>query len=812
MRLSYQWLGRFLPDLPGVDAVAEALTMGGIEVEAVRRPEVDYGDRLAVGRLLDVARHPDADRLTVCQVDDGSSDSPLTIVCGARNHRSGDCVVVAREGCRLPGGLRIKRSKLRGVESQGMLCSAVELGLATKTDADQGILLLDQDLEPGTNAAALLGLDDVILELGITPNRGDCLSILGLARETAALCGLRWQDPAELAGLTDLAPGDCPVAIEIDDAEACLRYHGLVLTGVRVGPSPTWLQSRLASCGLRSINNVVDVTNYVMMELGQPLHAFDLNKLEGGRIVVRSARKAETIRTLDGRDIELLDDDLVIADASSPVAVAGVMGGQASAVEDQTVDLFLESALFAPERVRRTSRRHGLISDSSYRFERGVDPAGVERGLRRAAALLQQVAGASPRGGVAAAGPGVDAAKPILVRAGRVSALLGTALEDGRIETVLEAIGANPVREGEGWKVTSPGYRNDLEREVDYVEEVARVIGYARIEPAMPQVSLMPVVVPQAVRMADALRALLSSLGLHEHVSVSFASESRNRRYPGLCTEAASVMVRNPLRSDATALQRSTLGALVDAWETNVAVQQSRVDLFTIGRTFSMPSGESSAASKGVPHQREVVAGLLFGPRPGARPGQARAMVFADVRAVVEKVLGVLSPGAAIEFRAVGDRPEFHPRAAAEVLMAGERVGLVGRLHPDISEGSEIAGEIYVFEVDCRQAVAYRPAHPGLKPIPRFPGSERDVSLLTDADLPAEAAVRAVREMEEPWIESVSIFDEYRGEGIESGRKALGYRLVYRAFDRTLTDADVTALHEKVVEHLTSRLKAKVRG
>jgi len=797
MRLSYQWLGELVEGLPGVDEVARRLTMGGIEVEAVLAPARSYGDRLVVARIESREQHPNADRLTHCQVDDGSG-SLLSIVCGARNHQAGDTVVLARIGCELPGGLTIKKSKLRGVDSEGMLCSGAELGLS---DSGEGIVILEAGLKPGAEAAPLLGLDDTILELGITPNRGDCLSMLGLARETAALCDLKLRD---LPPSMPRPEGASPVAVEIRDGDACPLYHGLVMRGVRVGPSPTWLRTRLAACGLRSINNVVDVTNLVLIERGQPLHAFDLAKLRGGRILVRRANAGETISTLDDRDVTLRDEDLVIADNEGPVAMAGVMGGALSAVSASTVDIFLESALFAPAVVRRTSRRHGVITDSSYRFERGIDADGVETSLLRAASLLAEVAGARPDGGVVREGPGPAPRSAVLVRPARVNSLLGQALSTDRIEAVLRAVGTSPAATGGGFEVTPPSHRHDLTREIDFVEEVARVVGYETIAPAMPLALLSPIRVPESVRVAGELRSLLAGLGLHEHVTVSFTSEAGNARFPGLFDEGASVLVRNPLRADATALQRSALGALVAALAANVAMQQPRVDLFSVARAFA-------AGGDGLPCQREVVAGLLYGARPGARPGEVRALQFSDLKAVVEKVLGVLAPGTPRDFVACADRPEFHPRAAAEVLVAGKRVGWLGRLHPDVAEGSEITGEIYLFEVDCREAVAYRRAHPGLQPIPRYPSSERDVSLLVDLEVPAGAALRAVEEMGESCIESIVVFDEYTGAGIEGGRKALGYRLVYRAADRTLTDAEVTALHERVVGHLTGRLGAQVR-
>jgi phenylalanyl-tRNA synthetase beta chain len=797
MLLSYHWLAELVEGLPGVDDVARRLTMGGIEVESIRRPERWYGDTLVVARIDLKEQHPNADRLSVCTVDDGSGEV-RSIVCGAKNHSTGDTVVLARIGCELPGGLVIKKSKLRGVESEGMLCSAAELGLESGAE---GILLLEGGIVPGTPAAGLLGLDDTVLELGITPNRGDCLSMLGLAREVAALCGLPLkQRPASMAR----PEGPSPVPVEIRDADACPLYHGLVMRGVKVGPSPTWLSSRLAAMGLRPINNVVDVTNLVLMESGQPLHAFDLGRLRGGRIVVRRAEEGEKIATLDGRDVELRAEDLVIADAVGPVAVAGVMGGLDSSVQDGTTDLFLEAAMFAPAVVRRTSRRHGLITDSSYRFERGVDGAAVEAAMLRAATLLAELTGAKAEGGILRAGGGPASRVAVQVRPSRVNALLGQQWTDERIEEVLAAIGAAPVRKGDAFEVTPPSHRQDLGREVDFVEEVARIVGYDQIEPAMPTVEMMPVAVPEGILAAAGLRSLLSGLGLAEHVTVSFSSEGDNTRFPGLWDSGSSVIVRNPLRADATALQRSALSGLVNALRLNVAQQQPRVDLFCLARTFAI-------LTDGEPVQREVVAGLLYGTRPGSRPGEVRDLEFSDLKAVVEKVLGLLAPGTPVDFVACGDRPEYHPRAAAEVRVDGRTVGFLGRLHPDVAEGAEITGETYLFEVDCREAVAYRRAHPGLLPIPRYPSSERDVSLLVDLDVPAGAAIRAVDELGEPCIESIVVFDEYTGTGIGSGRKALGYRLVYRAADRTLTDAEVSALHEKVVGHLTGRLGAQVR-
>jgi phenylalanyl-tRNA synthetase beta chain len=607
-----------------------------------------------------------------------------------------------------------------------------------------------------------------------------------------------------MAPTAGLPSGQGPVRVEIRDSARCPLYTGLAMRSVRIGPSPAWLRTRLAACGLRSINNVVDVTNLVLMERGQPLHAFDRSKIGGGRIVVRFAQRGEKIRTLDEREIVLADEDLVIADQALPVAVAGVMGGADSAVLDSTTQIFLESALFLPSTVRRTSRRHAMITDSSYRFERGVDPGAVEAALERAASLLTQVAGAEAEGGIVREGPGAAARPAVRVRPSRVEAILGTPVADARIGEVLGAIGAAPMHDGDAFVAEPPGHRQDLEREIDFIEEIARIVGYEAIAPALPQVALTPTLLPESVRAAAELRRVLSALGFHEHVAVSFTSEAANARFRGPFDDGASVLVRNPLRSDATALQRSALGALLDALKTNVAARAPRVDLFTIARTFA-------ACGSPQVEQREVVSGLLYGRRPGVLARDERPLVFADVKRVVESLLAVLAPGRSLSFAATDARAEYHPRACAEARLDGQVVGYFGRLHPDVAEGAEIAGEIYVWEVDCREAVAYRRAHPGLQPIPRYPGSERDVSLLVDARTPAAAAVEAVQALGEPAIESITVFDEYTGAGIDSGRKALGYRIVYRAADRTLTEAEVSALHETVLGHLTRRLGATVR-
>lgn len=796
MLLPYKWLADFVAGLPEPAVVAERLTMAGVEVEAVRGPASAVYDELVVADLVAVDKHPNADRLSVCRVAD--ADGERTVVCGASNMAAGDRVVLARPGTVLPGGLKIKASKLRGVRSEGMLCSAGELGLP---DDGAGIMILGGDVAVGAAAAPLLGLDDTILELGVTPNRGDCLSIAGLAREAAAVSELEASlDSLDVASFSDEAP-EVPVEIVGD---ACTLYRGAVVRDVRIAPSPLWLQARLAACGLRPINNVVDVTNYVLFELGQPLHAFDLNKLAGARIAVRRLEDGSEFETLDGEQRRLLAGDVVIEDADGAVALAGVMGGQRTAVDDATTDVFLEAAVFDPSTVRRTSRRLGLVSDSSYRFERGIDAAGVERALARAAALLVETSGGRTSGGVSRAGD-VPAAPPaVLVRPGRVGALLGIDIDAGACAAMLERLGVAVEETADGLAAVAPPHRHDLEREADYVEEIARLYGYDEIPTTMPKVAMRPAEVPARVRFERRLRTLMAGSGLSECVPVRFATRETNARFRGLhAAELESVRLVNPMRADEDEMARSPLGALVDAHATNVRNGFARVDLFTLSKGF---------AGGAEPVERCLLAGLLSGPRRGRAIAPGSDATFWDAKGIVERVVAALGVGAALEWVVTDAREECHSKACAEVLLAGETVGFVGKLHPGIAEDLEISEEICLFEVDTHMVLKYAPAHRGFVTPVRYPSSSRDVSLLVPRDTLAGQIVGAVRDLGESLIESIDVFDEYVGPGIADDRKALGFSLCYRSSERTLTDEEVQDLHERVIKHLCDRLDVSIRA
>jgi len=808
MKLPVSWLAEYVDPVPDADVLAERLTMSGLEVEELSRPDVRLVENLVVARITELARHPGADRLSLCQVDDGSE--VRQVVCGATNMQAGDHVVLAKPGAVLPAGMKIKKSKIRGEHSHGMLCSASELGVS---DDHDGIIVLDVSADVGTPAARLLGLDEHVLEVAVTPNRGDCLSVRGLAREVSAVCG---------GGLSDrfseraARPAGKPrFTIAITSEQDCSMYRGVEVQGVTIGPSPAWLAARLAACGLRPINNVVDVTNLILLEIGQPLHAFDADLLVGRTIAVRSIDRDTSVDTLDDESRMLIDGDLVICDDDGPVAVAGVMGGARTAVHDGTRNLFLESARFRPTRVRATSRRLGLISESSYRFERGVDPAMVEEALLRAAHLIAELAGGEVCGGVAVGGEDPASGPRVELRPARVERLLGVAVESGDMAAVLGSLGADVEDDGESMIVTVPSHRGDLTREVDLIEEVARVRGYDTFPDQLPDRTMSAATVPPLFRLQTRLRERLAAVGLTEAVGLAFCSRRSNELFPGLHDEAAaSVVIRNPMRADEDQMRRSILPGLFEAQAFNARNGAAVVDLFAMGRTFAAGGGEGTATEREgefvVRGELEVVGGLLSGPRRARGPGDSGPATFWDAKAVVEAIASAVP--IEVSWRPCADRPEFHPKACASLLAGDTLIGYVGTVHPDVADELQIPHEINAFEVDTRKLLEYAPARSALRPIPRFPASGRDISLLVPESFLAGGVVRAVEELGEPLIERVFVFDEYVGEGIEPGHRALAFSIVYRSADRTLTDDEVSELHERVVARLVDELGVEVRA
>jgi phenylalanyl-tRNA synthetase beta chain len=797
MKVPVSWLRELAETELSAAEIAARLSGAGIEVEGIEERGREL-DGVVVGEIVQVDPHPQADRLVVCEVRRGASTAER-IVCGARNMRAGDRVAVATPGARLADGRLVEAAEIRGVLSQGMLCSARELGLG---DGNEGVLLLEPTAEVGSPLAQALLMADTVLDVAPTPNRGDCLSILGIARELAAL------QVAKLvrrrAAVREKGePAETRVRVRIADPDLCRRYAARVVADVEVGPSPAWMQQRLLAAGMRPINNLVDVTNYVMLERGQPLHAFDLRRIPDAEITVRRAGTARRFDLLDGSQGELEADDLLITSGGEPVAVAGVMGGVESGVGDDTSIVLLESAWFHPAAVRRTSRRLGLLTESAYRFERQVDIEGVIPAIDRAAALLTRVAGGVAAPGVVDVYPRPHRPAPVSVRVQRVAETLGVGLNRSRIVGALKAMGAavSPAPGG-GLSVEPPSHRPDLTREVDFVEEVARLVGYEEIPTTLPEASLMAGDEGPVRPVTRALRELLAALGWCEAVPLSFTSESNNRIFTGLTPPtAAAVELLNPLGLDAAQMRRSLLSGLVDGARVNTRQGEQAVALFAIGRVFWRDKGSDAEGLR--------LAALLSGELPRRGVGLPAAEIdFFDLKGLVENVLERFA--VTVAWQHVGDVPLLHPGAGAQLMLGGVRMGLAGGLHPSLQEGWELPRTTWVFELDLDMLLEYPPRR-SFRELPRFPAVIRDLAIVAEDGFVAGEVNRFVREWGNEWIETVELFDQYRGAQIPGGKKSLAFSIVYRAADRTLTDEEVNAVHMRLTEDLTRALGVELR-
>ena len=781
MNISYRWLHSIAPGLQGTPhELAERLAMLGAPVDEVVDLGAGIGD-VVIARVEDVRQHPNADRLRICTVNAGSGEA-LQVVCGAPNVEAGGVYPFAPIGATLPGGMEIRKAKLRGEESQGMLCSARELGLGRD---HSGLMALNGDFAPGTNFRQALGLDDWRLVVDVTPNRGELLSHLGVARELAP----RGEDGIELPKFPNDRGHACPVKpgkreadapgveVAIDDEEGCTRYMGAVVHGVRVGPSPEWLATRLSAIGLRPINNVVDATNYVLHELGQPIHAFDLALLRGGRVVIRRAGPGETLATLDGVERALLETDVVIADAERAVALAGVMGGQNSEVSESTSDLFLEVALFDPKRVRKTARRLGLNTDASHRFERGVDPEGQPAAMHRVIELTLAVAGGQAVGAVDLV-PHRYERRAIGLREERAEKVLGISLTPAEIRDLLEPIGFEVNTRPKPIRVLVPGFRPDVTSEIDVVEEIARRRGYGSFpEQLLP---FRPTAVPEhpVIAVERRMRALLVRWGFLESVAGGFAPEG-----------AGAVPLLNPLSAEEGFLRGTLAPGLLRRVEHNLARGVRDVRLFELGTAFF------PAQDGGLPREEQRVAAAFTGAsRPPHWSGPAPDYDVWDLKGLMEE-LAAEYPGGRVEAR----DGRFVLLAADGKDVGNGRVAAEGEV-----DAPAWAGPVLIVEAtlpagsDARRGVLYQP-------IPVHPGSERDLALLVPAGTSAAEVDGTIREAAGELLEDVFPFDLYEGKGIPEGTRSVAFRLRFRAPERTLTDAEVDGAVTGVLRSLEER-------
>jgi phenylalanyl-tRNA synthetase beta chain len=802
MRIPLEWLRELVAvDLSPSD-LAERLTMAGLVAEGLESVgRID--PHVVVGRLDAVEPHPQADRLAVCRVDVGEE---LIVVSGAPDLRVGRRVPVARVGAVLATGVVVAAADLRGVRSEGMLCSEAELGLS---DDGAGVLELPADAPPGGAVAELPGIADTVLVLDVTPNRADCLSLLGVAREIAALTGARLRMPRTRLREHG-APAGAAVTVEIAAPDGCAEYCARVVRGVRLGTSPLAVRLRLRRAGMRPINTVVDATNYVMLERGQPLHAFDLARVREARIVVRRAAAGEAFTTLDGVARTLDGHDLVIADGLGPVAIAGVMGGQDSEVGAGTTALLLESAFFQPTSVRRTARRLGLLSQAAYRFERRVDPEQVAPALDAVAAMIARLAGGTVAPGVVRArGDRADGApRPIRFRPARAASLLGVPAAKAESTRRLRALGAACSGDGAVLVVAPPSHRGDLRIEEDLIEEVARLGGYEAIPATLPLASLRAGEDPPARALARRVRTLLVAEGLTEMVTLAFVDPATNAAVRGhVLAGSAPLALRNPLSAELSELRHTPLAGLLRALRLNVGHGASWVGAFEIGTGFGIDHA-------GVRRERRAVAVVLYGawpPQGAERSGPPVELL--DAKGILTNLLVGLGASAdALRWRAAPDVSFLHPGKSARVLDGNRLLGLVGVLHPRVAQALDLTGEVIVSELDFREVGHYGPRRVGLKPVPRFPAVSRDIAVIVDDAFEAASILEEIRVVGDPLIESARCFDCYRGAPIPVGKKSLAYTIAYRHPDRTLTDDEVNAAHGRVRSHLAARFALELRS
>lgn len=818
MRVSWNWLGDHV-DLDGLtpEEVAERLTMSGLEVEKVEALG-GHLDGVVVGHVVECGSHPNADTLSVCTVDVGA-DEPLSIVCGAPNVAKGVRAPVATIGTTLPGGLKIKKGKLRGEPSFGMLCSGEELELPDDVD---GLMLLDGAPEAGTPIADALGLRDTVLELGITPNRGDALSMRGVAREVAALFGRERREPTS-APIERTGAIDELVTITIADPEGCPRYAAAAVLDVQVGPSPMWMQQRLRAVGQRPVNNLVDVTNYILFEHGQPLHAFDLDHLHGARVDVRRAGAGESIETLDGSTRDLAEGDLLICDADRPIAVAGVMGGSDSEISETTTRVLIECANFDPSTVRRTKQRLKLYTESSYRFERGVDRTAIPEVLERTLDLIVQTQEAlghtcRPVGGLVDVQPLPYVAPVIALPATLPSRVLGIEVSAEQAMDVLRRLGVEATLEGDEIRATIPAFRPDLERPIDLVEEIGRVLGFNEL-PSHPLTGVIgadtqrrgsapveqpgdPVLTTARLATMERLRDACASAGYFEAVNWGMADPARLAAIRG---EESYLTLRNPLGVESSVMRTTLLAGLLGNVSTNLARGAERVALFEIGAVFP---------DVGKPIENDeplTLAAVACGRAELGWFATDRDVDGHDLTALVARIGEVTGRPLVVRTHA-GAAPQWaHPGVSADVCCGEQIVGWVGRLHPDVVDVWEVEVPVFACELSLAKVFGSEPEAMAPEPPPSTPASRRDVALELARSVTYDQIVASLSALEQKFFEGFEVFDVYEGERMAADRKSVAIRLTYRDPDGTLTDKKIEKAHARVVAHLVETLNATQR-
>jgi len=802
MQVSLNWLKEYVSINLDPRELADLLTMTGSEVENV----VKVGDELdgvVVGQITSVTPHPNADKLLLCTVDTGSGS--YSIVCGATNIQPGDKAPLALDGAQLPKGITIKTVKMRGELSQGMLCSEAELALGSD---QSGIMILPPQVKVGQPINSALKLEDYILEINLTPNRPDCLSIIGIAREIAALTNQTICLPSihikekgeEISQLT---------SVTIEDSDLCPRYSARIISQVTIEPSPFWMRRRLESCGMRSINNIVDVTNYLLLEMGQPLHAFDLEFLDQRKIVVKRSTPSESFTTLDGKERILPDDALMIYDGSKPIALGGIMGGLNSEVSEKTTTILLESAYFTPSGILRTSKKMGLRTESSQRFEKGVDPHGVTVALNRAAQLIAELAGGEINPGYIDNYPKPLSLPPTInLSTRRTNTILGTALKQDEIKQNLENLSfiVHDLDEDQ-LAATPPSFRVDIKEEIDLIEEVARLSGYDHITAMLPPTQNFPKKGDRALLLEEKVKDSLIQQGYYEVITYSFISpaELDHLNLNAQDHRLKTLKILNPLTEDQSIMRTTLIPGLLTTMKKNINQKNLNLKLFEMSRVFLNQEKDK------LPQERKMLAALATGLyQEEAWNIERRDVDFYDLKGCWENLLESLHI-TNYSFLPCSESPFLHPSKALNLMVNHKKVGILGEAHPQLLEDFQLSPKVYLFEIFLSPLLTHFSEHRKIRYLPKYPPVYRDIALLVDEAISAQKVYDEIYKFKNKYIEEIMIFDYYRGKSIPKGKKSLAYRLKYQAYDHTLTDKEVNTIHEELINTLYQELGAEIR-
>ncbi|MCD5406514.1 MAG: phenylalanine--tRNA ligase subunit beta [Desulfotomaculum sp.] len=806
MKVSYKWLQEYVDINISPQELADRLTMAGVAVETVHYLGAAISN-VVTGQIIKIDRHPNADKLVICQVITEDAENCIQIVTGATNVREGHKIPVAKVGAKLAGGLTIKKSKLRGEISNGMLCSGQELnldaGLLSKAE-QQGIMILPADTPLNVDIRAYLGLDDYVLELDLTPNRGDCLSMLGVAREVAVLLNVAMRLPETTPPEGDVASANL-AKIDIQATDLCSRYVGRVVQGVKPAPSPVWMQQRLRAAGIRPVNNIVDVTNYVMLEMGQPLHAFDYDQLAKQQIIVRRAQPAERLVSLDGVERLLNEEMLVICDAAAPVAVAGIMGGLDSEVTANTKNVLIEAAYFNPVNVRRTAKVLALRSESSTRFEKGVDIGGCPRAADRAAFLMQQLAGGTVAQGFIDNYPSPLTKKTIVLRPGRVKQVLGIILEPQAIAEILTSLQFEVQTEVVNLLVTVPTFRPDVNLEIDLIEELARIYGYNKVPDTMISGVTNQGRRSENQQLIHDLKNILEGCGLTEVITYGFVNPKVFDRInlPPDSKFRKALVLQNPLSEEHAVMRTVLVPNLLAVLQSNHNRQVQRGAIFEIGRVFYPVEGQR------LPDERLVLAITLSGDTANNWNSKPQAMDFYFAKGILETLFDKIGLKE-VRFERHTD-PSFHPGRVAAIKVQDKSIGVLGELHPNVLENYQLPHRAVAAKLDITDLLTLKLQQPKYKALPKFPAVDRDLAVIIPQAIAVQDLLDVIRKVGGKILTSVKVFDVYTGEQVATDCKSVAFSLLFQNVDRTLTDKEVAKKTDQIFKALNNQFNAEMR-